>query len=85
MNNGFMMKSCVSTSGLSNHLPIVFKLEPGGVTPPAPLKFNLIWLEEDDYRALVVDSWVHLSSSDPSPLTCQFAENINRVKVATRQ
>jgi hypothetical protein len=50
MNKGFHLKSIVYNGGLSNHLPILFKLEMRGKTPPVPSKFNLVWLEEEEFK-----------------------------------
>jgi hypothetical protein len=37
---------------------------------------SFVWLREEDYQALIKESWKPLSSSDPSPFMCQFADNI---------
>jgi hypothetical protein len=53
INNGLMIKTCFSAGSLSDHLSIILKLEVGRKIPKAPLKFNPLWLDDIDYRAIV--------------------------------
>jgi hypothetical protein len=85
MKNEILMKSFVSTDGLLDHLPIIFNLDIGDVSPPSPFKFNKVWLTEEDYRSLVKGTWVHLESSSSSSFILQFVENLARVKIVTKR
>jgi hypothetical protein len=43
--------------GISYHMPIVSKVAKNGPRPPSLMKFNHIWLNEEDYKRLVMNLW----------------------------
>jgi hypothetical protein len=79
----FIIKSWVSFGGLSDHMLVMFIMVSDEEKPPSPLKFNHIWLLEEDFKKLVEDLWVHITLSS-STYMFQFVENIAKVKEAMR-
>jgi hypothetical protein len=59
----FLFKSWVSFGGLSDHLRVLFHMAMGRDKPPTPLKFNRVWLQEEDFKKAIKDSWIPLSMS----------------------
>jgi hypothetical protein len=43
-----LIKSSVGEGGTSNHHPIILKVFPESDPTPNPLKFNPVWMEEED-------------------------------------
>jgi hypothetical protein len=52
-NHHLGITSWVDIGGLSDHLPILLKLESEDWKPPSPIKFNHTWLNNPEFRELV--------------------------------
>ena len=74
------MKTWVEVGGLSDHLPILLQLQSLEPKLVALFKFNPSWIQEDDYRKLVVDTWNPLEDIPNVSYMKQFAKNIQRTK-----
>jgi hypothetical protein len=58
----------------------------GGMdSPPTPLKFKQFWLEDEDFRKMVKNSWNKMNPSERQYLMKQFAYNLTRVKRDTKK
>jgi hypothetical protein len=62
----FSLQSWVSSSGLSDHLPIIFQMDSSLAKPPAPFNFNPIWLRDKDFKELIKGKWIPLLAGSPS-------------------
>ena len=51
-----IVKTWVEVGGLFDRLPILLRLQGPKRKPTALFKFNPSWIQEEDYRKLVVDS-----------------------------
>ena len=49
MDKGILINLSVIKGGISDHSPIVLKLEFFLHQPPSPLKFNHCWMLEEDF------------------------------------
>jgi hypothetical protein len=52
--------------------------------PPLSLKFSQSWLEEEDFKKLVLSSWTKLSPLNHEPLMVQFTTNLKKLKNAIK-
>ena len=75
----------VDVGGLSDHLPILLRLQCPECKGDTPYKFNSSWIQEEDYRKLVVDSWSSLEDILNVSFMKQFAENLQRTKKETKK
>jgi hypothetical protein len=53
-----IVNSMVSEGGISDHQPIVLGMKIGTESPLAPLKFNQVWLEEEDFIYLRMKDFI---------------------------
>ena len=54
MNEVDQIRSWVIPIDFFNHSAIVLQIDRQNDKPPSPIKFNPLWLEEEDFRNLVV-------------------------------
>ena len=80
VKGNFLIKSWVSIGGLFNHLPIPFQIKREDRKLAALLKFNHMWLLEDDYKKLIEDAWVLLH---PAPSMSYMQQMRKKKKVET--
>jgi len=46
----------------------------------APFKFNHSWLDDEDFKALVISNWKHYDSNNEDTTMKQFINNMKMVK-----
>jgi exonuclease III len=78
------IRSWVETGGTSDHRPVVLSLDPPEIKPPTPFKFNPAWLEEEDYKIMFQSVWTPLVNSQSRSFMQQWADNLSKVKKATK-
>jgi hypothetical protein len=76
---GSSFKAVVEVGGILDHLPISLHWSSGFESPPSPLKFCQTWLVEEDFKNLVLSTWVKLSPLNLVPLMAQFAANLKNL------
>ena len=79
------MQDMVETSGDSDHFPIVLTIKTPEVKPPAPFKLKPQWLEEEEYRDLILGAWEPLQETQNHSLMQQFADNLARAKKISKE
>ena len=75
----------VETGGNSYHCPIVLQIKTPEVKPPAPFKLKPQWLEEEEYRDLILGAWEPLQETQNHSLMQQFADNLARAKKISKE
>jgi hypothetical protein len=85
LEKGFKFKTRVEDGGSSDHCPISLCWKSSFDSPPAPLKINQVWLEDEDFWKIVVSSWERLSPVKPEPLMFQIEANLKRTKLAIKK
>ena len=78
LNVNLTLRSTIETGGNSDHRPISLIVRLLDKKPLTPLKFNPLWLEEDEYRAQIQIAWKPLRSSPNHSVMQQFIENLTR-------
>jgi hypothetical protein len=56
-NEQLRIKCLVSIGGLLDHLHVLLKMKLEDWTPPSSLKFNHTWLDDLEFRELVIKTW----------------------------
>lgn len=79
-----MEKQWVGSGGASDHFPIFFEITKGPINLPSPLNFNKIWLQDDSFKNLFLTNWMPFNGNSVKSAAFQFADNINRLKVAVK-
>jgi hypothetical protein len=85
LNLGSSFRSGVEVGGISDHRHVSLYWSSGFESPPSPLKFCQSWMAEEDFKNLVLTSWVKLSPLNPVPLMMQFVENLKTLKSAIKK
>jgi hypothetical protein len=80
MQTRFGFKLMVEVGGKSYHRLITLQWSPSLNSPPAPLKIKLLWLEDEDFRKMVLSSWEKLTYQKPEPMMIQFATSLQNLK-----
>jgi hypothetical protein len=70
----------VSSCGECNHFPILLELDCARKRLTSALKFNLGWLEEEDFVGLIKDPYIPCDESLTKSTSIQFESNIKKVK-----
>jgi hypothetical protein len=65
LETGFLFNSSVAERGILYHRPITLRMKGGMDSPPTPLKFNHVWLEEEDFREMVKNLCHKLNPLEP--------------------
>jgi len=85
LEKGFRFKTRVEYGGSSDHRPISLCWKSISHSPPTPLNINQVWLEDVDFKKIVISSWERLSFIKPEPLMVQFEANLKRTKMAIKK
>jgi hypothetical protein len=72
------VRSWVKFRGGLDHLSILIQLEKQDLKPASPLKFNPVWLEDEDCLKLVKDEWVGYDKTSRDLASYQFAVALKR-------
>jgi hypothetical protein len=76
----FFIKSWLGSDAMLAHLPILLKLAKEDKKPPSPLKFNHLWLLEEDFKSLDFSTCKHVDLyCGDSPMK-QVVDNLQKVK-----
>jgi len=78
------IRSWVETGGTSDHRSVVLSLDPPEIKPPTPFKFNLAWLEEEDYKIMFQSVWTPLVNYQSRSFMQQWNDNFSKVKKSTK-
>ena len=78
LNVKLTLRSTIETGGDFDHRTVSLIVRLPDKKPPAPLKFNPLWLEEDEYRAQIKIAWKPLRISQNHSAMQQFTENLTR-------
>jgi hypothetical protein len=73
----------VEVRGNSNHIPIVLEIAKIGPRPPSSLKFNYYCLKEEEYKNLVMESWIPLVEVSCHSFMHQFVVNLCKINKST--
>ena len=58
LNENLTLKPAVEIGGNYDHRPISLLIIPLEKKPPAPFKFNPLWLEDEQYRIQIQNAWL---------------------------
>jgi hypothetical protein len=75
------VRSWVGQGGSSNHLPVLLQIESESKKPLAPFKFNHSWLDDEDFKALVIKNWINYDNNNEDTTMKSFIDNLKRVKI----
>lgn len=78
----FQLRQWVDDGGELDHNPIVLDLKGDIRKCPSSFKFNVGWLKDSNFIALVNSNWNHLDVSNGNMASIQLMENLKEVKKA---
>jgi hypothetical protein len=81
----FGFKSTVEVGGKSNHFLITLQWSIVSDSPHAPMKINTIWLEDEDFRKMVLSSGKRFPIIKPEPVMIQFASSLKKIKESIKK
>jgi exonuclease III len=61
---GIRYRSWICNDKISDHMPIMLQLDFGSDIVRYPFKFNVVWLEDQDFVSMVRTSWVDLLGTE---------------------
>jgi hypothetical protein len=64
VDSGLNFRTWVVNVKLSDHMPVVFQLEPNQQKQKIPFKFNSMWLKDSDFSLLVCSNWHKMEEFD---------------------
>lgn len=77
------IRQWVGCGGISDHSSIYLDIMNTNYKPNSPFKFNLIWLAEDEFLKLFMESWTHCGHENNSTLVVVIANNLVSIKLRT--
>ena len=80
-----MFKTKVETGGLLDHTPITLSITKSEEKPPAPFKFNLNWLDCEEYWELLKKSWKPIEVQSTKGCMFQIMENLSKIKIILKE
>ena len=80
-----MLKTAVEIGGLSDHRPITLSITIPEEKPPTHFKFNLVWLENEDYREMVKKNWKLLEVQSSDNYMYQMMDNLSTIKKLSKE
>lgn len=78
-----LIRQWVEEIGNSDHFPIFLDLSSPPQKPPAPYKFNPVWLQDPSLNDLFKKTWIHPVQNAGEEKSYLFMENLKRMKSAT--
>ena len=75
-----MLKTAVEIGGLSDHRPITLSITIPEEKPPTHFKFNLVWLENEDYREMFKRNWKPLEVQSSDSYMYKMIDNLSTIK-----
>ena len=66
--------------GCLNHFPVLLEVGSGSYKPCAPFKYNPTWIEEQDFKILVYDTWKHFVSDLEDSSYVELSRSLKLVK-----
>ena len=80
-----VLKTTVKTCEMLDHRPISLSLSIPEDKPPSPFKFDLVWLENEEYRALVQEKWKPLGNHSSKSFMYQMTENLTNINKISKE
>lgn len=77
-------KSWIGPKYCLDHCPIWLKLEGHDSWKPVPFKFNHIWNQDEDFKALVLSSWVPFNSGANRSALAHLTFNLKKLKMKVK-
>ena len=84
LSRSLIVKMWVEVGGLYDHLPILLWIQSQELKMANPFKFNPEWIQEDDYRKLVGDTWTSLEATPNVPFMKELSKNLQIIKKVTK-
>lgn len=78
-----MFRQWIGEGGNLDHFPILFELATPPKKPAAPFKFNVAWMQEESFKKLFNETWLHPNREALEDKAFLFMENLKRLKKAT--
>ena len=85
LNENLTLKSAVETRGDSDHRPIYLLIIHPEKKPPAPFKFNPLWLEYEQYKIQIQNPWQPIRIIPNHSAMQPFANNLVREKKISKE
>jgi len=80
LDNPKNFKLWVSGGGISDHMPILLKIDKRGINLSFLFKLNQAWLREE-YINLVRSTWTHLKEDVRISYMHQFVGDLSKIKI----
>jgi hypothetical protein len=81
VSSGIKYRSWVCNDKISDHMHVILHMELGSDIVIYPFKFNVVWLEDQDFVSLVRANWVILLGTEVLNPMDSLVKKIKRLKI----